>query len=101
MTLRKLHRWADELAEEHGLSYQNDGDLRMLGAVDGYVSTLVHLRQNVKTMVWHHYMKPIHPRHVRKLADRERRLAPLKMMEKWLEDRIRETQAAYQATRQG
>lgn len=70
------------------------GDLRMLGAVDGYAHAIVRLRQEIGSINY----RGIHPRHVRKLADREARLKSLRTIEDWLVERHKETLAAYHRT---
>ena len=77
---------------------KSDGDLRMLGACDGYAHALVQLRQQIIAPIDGPYSPGIHPRHVRKLAEKDRRLRPLRQLEKWLVERHAETQAAYQNT---
>ena len=73
----------------------SDGDLRMLGAVDGYAHAIVRLRQEIGSINHH----GINPRHTRKLAAREVRLKSLRSIESWLVERHRETNEAYRKTR--
>jgi len=53
---------------------------RVLGARDGYAHALLAVRAQINHLVGH-YSRRIHPRHVRKLAERERRLMPLRELE--------------------
>ncbi len=74
-----------------------DGNLRMLGACDGYAHALIRVRQEIAPIDGQ-YSPGIHPRHVRKLADKQRRLRPLRELEKWLTEQHAETQKAYRST---
>ena len=73
---------------------QKSGDLRMLGACDGFAHAIVRLRQEIGAARYH----PIDPRHVRRLAAREAKLKPLREIEAWLVKQHADTQAAYRAT---
>lgn len=75
-----------------------DGDLRMLGAVDGYSHALIRVRQEIDRLDGR-YAPGIHPRHTRKISARDAKLRPLRDLERWLENRRAETHAAYDATR--
>ena len=77
---------------------KGDGDLRMLGAVDGMAHALIQLR-NVISSVDDKY-RPIDKRHTRKLAAQNARLKPLRELETWLQERLIATRAAYERTRQ-
>lgn len=79
---------------------KSDGDIRMLGAVDGYAHALIHLRSNLIAPIDGHYSPAIHPRHTRKLAAKAAKLKPLRDLEKWLMERHQETRAAYEKTKQ-
>lgn len=70
------------------------GDLRILGAVDGYAHAIVRLRQEIGSITYH----GVNPRHTRKLAARESRLKSLRSIEAWLVDRHKETREAYKKT---
>ena len=74
-----------------------DGDLRMLGACDGFAHALIRVRQEIAPIDGQ-YSPRIDPRHVRKLADKQRRLRPLRELEKWLVEQHAATQKAYRAT---
>ncbi len=63
---------------------KTDGDLRMLGAADGYAHALIHLRSNAINPINGPYSPGIHPRHTKKLAAKAAKLAPLLELEKWL-----------------
>ncbi len=69
-----------------------DGDLRMLGAVDGFAHAIVRLRQEIGAIRYHR----IDPRHVRKIAARKNKLKPLREIEAWLVRQHADTRAAYQ-----
>ena len=73
----------------------SDGDLRMLGAVDGYAHAIVRLRQEIGSIYYH----GINPRHTRKLAARKDRLKSLISIQEWLVERHLETLLEYQKTR--
>lgn len=75
-----------------------NGDLRMLGASDGYAHALVWLRQQVIARIDGPYSPGIHPRHKRKLAAKAAKLAPLRELEQWLVTRHQETLAGWQKT---
>lgn len=79
----------------------NDGDLRILGAADGYARALIHLRAHLIAHVDGPYSPGIHPRHTRKLAAKAAKLLPLRAMERWLMNRHAETKAVYERTRRG
>jgi len=74
-----------------------DGDMRMLGAADGFV----HAIADVRTKIWHlTAYQPIHPRHVRKLAAREKLLRPLRELEaRWMQN-LSDCRAAYEKSRE-
>lgn len=75
-----------------------DGDLRILGASDGYAHALVNLRASLIAPIAGAYAPGIHPRHVRKLAAREAKLKPLREFEQWLMRRHAEAKEAYERT---
>ena len=70
----------------------NSGDLRMLGACDGFAHAIVRLRQEIGAARYH----PINPRHVRRIAAREAKLRPLREIEAWLVKQHANTKAAYE-----
>jgi len=80
-----MKRFADELAAT-----------RILGARDGYVSALLKVRGEIALVK---SRGPIDPRHTRKLAERDRVLAPLLTLERIFAERHRECQAAYEKRR--
>lgn len=67
---------------------------RVLGARDGYIHALLRVRAQIGYIAGP-YSPGIHPRHVRKLAERERRLRPLRELEKIFEESHRACQASY------
>ena len=69
----------------------NSGDLRMLGACDGFAHAIVRLRQEIGAARYY----PIRPRHVRRIAAREAKLRPLREIEAWLVKQHANTKAAY------
>lgn len=73
----------------------DDDAARVLGAADGFAHALVYLRQHIKTRVVPLYSKPIHPRHVRKMKDREQRMATLLQMEAYLVEQYQNCLDAY------
>lgn len=75
-----------------------EGDLRMLGACDGYAHALASLRMHIIAPIDGPYSPGIHPHHTRKLAEKRRRLEPLLRFEAWLKERHSETMAAYRKT---
>lgn len=77
----------------------SDGDLRMLGARDGYAHALVRVRQSISRLAGR-YSPGIHPRHVRKLAARDAKVKLLREIEEWLVERHSETRDAYLKTTQ-
>jgi hypothetical protein len=85
---------AAEQASATGGRGGTDGDLRMLGAVDGYAHALVRLRQEIGSINY----RGIYPHHVRKLAVRDDRLKSLRSIEAWLVDRHTKTRDAYEKT---
>lgn len=78
-----------------------DGDLRMLGAADGYAHVLVNLRSQLIAPIDGPYSPGIHPRHTRKLAAKAAKLKPLRDLERWLVERHQETREAWERTRAG
>lgn len=76
----------------------NDGNMRILGARDGFAHALVWVRRRIG-MIDGPYAPRIHPLHVRKRAARDAILRPLKEMEKWLTKSHADTQAAYRQSR--
>jgi hypothetical protein len=73
----------------------NSGDLRMLGACDGFAHAIVRLRQEIGAARYH----PINPRHVRRIAAREAKLRPLREIEAWLVKQHANTKAAYEKSK--
>lgn len=71
-----------------------DGDLRMLGVVDGFAHVLVALKTDIRRIM--HY--PIDPRHVRKQRERAGILDPLLELQKRIQQHHAETLAAYKRT---
>ena len=78
---------------------KDDGDLRMLGARDGLASALVHLRCQTMASLKQERQR-LDPRHVRKIAENERRLRPLLELDRWLETQVGEVDKAYKKTRE-
>lgn len=81
------------------MSAKSDGDLRILGASDGYAHALVHLRANLINPIDGQYSPGIHPRHTRKLAAKAAKLKPLRELEAWLVQRHQECRDAWERTR--
>ena len=73
----------------------NSGDLRMLGACDGFAHAIVRLRQEIGAARYYQ----INPRHVRLIAAREARLRPLREIEEWLVKQHANTKAAYEKSK--
>jgi hypothetical protein len=73
------------------------GDLRMLGARDGFAHALILVRHYIR-VIDGSYAPRIHPRHVRKRQRRDAVLRPLKEIERRLAKSHAETQAAYALT---
>ena len=73
---------------------QKSGDLRMLGSRDGFAHALIRVRQEIAHIAGP-YSPRIDPRHVRKLAERERRLRPLRDLEKWIVEQHLAVRDAY------
>lgn len=71
-----------------------DGDLRMLGAVDGFCHALIDVRNQIGYLTYH----PIDPRHRRKIKARDAILRPLRELEKKLLADHAATRAAYLKT---
>jgi hypothetical protein len=78
---------------------KGDGDLRMLGVRDGLASALVHLRCQTMASLKQERQR-LDPRHVRKIAENERRLGPLLKLDRWLEIQVGEVDKAYKKTRE-
>lgn len=74
-----------------------DGDLRMLGANDGFAHALILVRNQIASIDGR-YAPPIHPLHVRKRAQRDAVLKPLREIESRLAEWHRDTRAAYDKT---
>ena len=74
-----------------------DGDMRMLGAVDGFAHVLVWLRTAIGQI--NDPYRPIDPRHVRKLAAREAILRPLRELEQRVAKSHSDTREAYDKSR--
>ena len=75
-----------------------DGDLRMLGACDGFAHALVWVRGQIAAIDGN-YAPRIDPRHIRKRAARDAILRPLKAIEVRLFDSHTKTRAAYEKTK--
>ncbi len=71
------------------------GDLRILGASDGYAHALVHLRMHIIAHIDGQYSPGIHPRHTRKLAAKAAKLEPLRRLEAWLVKQHADCKSAY------
>lgn len=65
--------------------------MRILGARDGYLGALLKVRDQMAYI----RAEPIHPHHTKRLAERERRLRPLKALERMFDEQQRECNAAY------
>lgn len=66
-------------------------DLRTLGYVDGMAWSLVWVQQEIRRI----NERPIHPLHVRKMKERERRLRPLQDLERRMRAAHDEAAAAF------
>jgi hypothetical protein len=73
---------------------KKDGDLRMLGAVDGFAHVLVDLKFAIGRIT-HDF---VNPRHVRKVRARKAILRPLLDLQAKYQNLHTETRAAYQRT---
>jgi len=71
-----------------------DGDLRMLGAVDGYCHALIDVRQQIGALTYY----PIDPRHKRKIAARDAVLRPLRELEEKFAKNHAQCREAYHKT---
>jgi hypothetical protein len=76
----------------------NAGDLRILGARDGYVSALIWVRSQIYAIDGR-YAPGIHPRHKRKRSARDAVLRPLKELEARLNEAQQDAIAAYEKSR--
>ena len=74
-----------------------DGDMRMLGAVDGYAHALIDVRQQIG-IIDGIYAPRILPHHKKKRAARDAILRPLKDLERKFAQMHADTRAAYQRT---
>jgi hypothetical protein len=72
----------------------HDEATRVLGARDGFAHALISVRSQIDHIAGP-YAPGIHPRHVRKLAERERRLRPLRELEERFLKSHRECQESY------
>jgi hypothetical protein len=70
------------------------GDMRMLGVVDATAHALLDVQNEIKH--FYNRYRPINPRHVRKIAEREAIVAPLRRLERHLIDMHEKCQARYQ-----
>ena len=73
----------------------SDGDLRILGARDGFL----HVVSDIRLRIGHINYRPIDRRHVRKLAERERILAPLRELEEKFLKQMHDCLAAWEKSR--
>jgi hypothetical protein len=64
----------------------------LLGTCDGYIHAIVALKLRIGQMNY----RPIDKRHVRRIAQREATVRPLREMMERLEGDLRQCQAAYQ-----
>ena len=71
-----------------------DGDMRMLGAVDGYAHALIDVRQQIGALTYY----AIHPRHKRKIEARDAVLRPLRELEEKFAKSHAECREAYHKT---
>jgi hypothetical protein len=76
----------------------DDGDMRMLGVCDGTVHALIDVQNEIARYAGR-YARRINPRHVHKIAERDRILAPLRRLEEHLGKQLELCQRAYQETR--
>lgn len=74
-----------------------DGDMRMLGAVDGYAHALIDVRQQIG-IIDGTYAPRILPHHKKKRAARDAILRPLKDLERKFAEQHAACQAAYRKT---
>jgi len=72
--------------------WTDDALSRLLGACDGYIHAIVDIRLRIGHLKYYH----IDPRHVRKIAQRDSVIKPLRDLEAKLEADLRRCQAAYQ-----
>lgn len=75
----------------------SEGDLRMLGAADGYAHALVRVRQEIGAIDGR-YAPRIDAKHVRKRKARDQVMRPLLDLEKWLLEQHGKTKHAYTET---
>lgn len=75
------------------MSEDTEAALRILGARDGYIHALIHVRNQIGYIDG--IYRQIDPRHVRKIAARKAQLEPLRALEKWLVERHLECKKAY------
>ena len=71
---------------------RHDEAMRVLGARDGYIGALLKVRTQIGNIT--HY-QPIDPRHVRKIAAREKLLRPLRELERLFEEQRVACQKSY------
>lgn len=69
-----------------------DENMRLLGARDGYIGALLKVRGQIANIT---HGQSIDPRHVRKLAAREKMLAPLRTLERLFDEQRAECQRVY------
>lgn len=74
-----------------------DGDMRMLGVVDGYAHALIDVRQQISAIDGN-YAPRIMPQHHKKRAARDAVLRPLKELEAKFAANHAACQAAYRKT---
>lgn len=82
------------LSPKECVSIAQDGDMRMLGVLDGTVHALINVRNEINSLAGR-YSKKINPHHTQLIARRDAILAPLKRLEKYLDKQIDAIKAAY------
>lgn len=75
--------------------WTDDALSRLLGARDGFLHSLVTVRATI-SLVDGPYSGRFHPRHVRKIAERDAITKPLRGLADSLEKSMRDCQEAYQ-----
>lgn len=71
--------------------WDSDALSRLLGACDGYIHAIVDIRLRISHLKYYR----IEPRHIRKIAQRDAVIKPLRDLEAKLEADLRSCQAAY------
>lgn len=72
----------------------HDEAIRVLGARDGLAHALIAVNLQIAYIIGP-YSPRIHPRHTRKMAERERRLRPLRELQERFTEQHRACQEAY------